>query len=364
MKLLVCAGGTGGGVYPALAVLDHLAAEYPMDVLWVGSSGGMEAALVKRAGIAFTDIPAAGVHGVGWRALPGNLRQLASGYRAAGKVLAKFRPDVLFFTGGYVAPPVALAGRRIPTVIFVPDIEPGMALKFLARFADRITVPAQASEAYFPRTKRVTVTGYPVRSDLDRWSAAEAYRFFDFSDKLPVLLVTGGSLGALSINRAVTAALPELLSEMQIIHLTGTRTWEQFKDAGAALSDELAARYRVFPYLHEMGAAFRIADLITSRAGASSLGEYPHFGIPAILVPYPHAWRYQKINADYLVSQGAAVLLPDDAMPEKLASLILNLMRDHTRRAEMRQAMQSLARPDAAAQIAGQIATLASASGK
>ena len=351
-------------MYPALAVLEHLAAEHPVDALWVGSEGGMEADLVQRAGVAFTTIPAAGVHGVGWKAIPGNLAQLARGYAAAREVLGKFRPDALFFTGGYVAAPVALAGRRIPTAVFVPDIEPGLALKFLARFADRIAVPAEASRRYFPHPERVVTTGYPLRADLDRWSPAEAYRFFGFSDDLPVLLVTGGSLGALSLNRALTAALPDLLPEMQIIHLVGARTWKQFEHAGDDLPPALAARYRAFPYLHEMGAALRIADLIVSRAGASSLGEYPHFGVPAILVPYPHAWRYQKVNADYLEAQGAALTLADELLPQKLSPLVLDLMRDRSRLAKMRQAMQALDRPDAAGQIAAQIIALASSGRK
>jgi UDP-N-acetylglucosamine--N-acetylmuramyl-(pentapeptide) pyrophosphoryl-undecaprenol N-acetylglucosamine transferase len=210
----------------------------------------------------------------------------------------------------------------------------------------------------------VVVTGYPVLSDLSNWEPADAYRFFGFSADLPVLLVTGGSLGSLSINRVLTAALRDLLPEMQIIHLVGAHTWEQFKTAGDDLPPELAARYRAFPYLHEMGAALRIADLIVSRAGASSLGEYPHFGIPAILVPYPHAWRYQKVNADYLESQGAATTLADEHLPGQLASLVLDLMRDRPRLEAMRQAMRTLARPDAATQIADQIATLASSGRK
>jgi UDP-N-acetylglucosamine:LPS N-acetylglucosamine transferase len=129
-------------VYPALVVLDQLANKYSTDVLWVGSEGGMEADLVTRAGINYTTIPAAGVHGVGLKALPGNLARLVRGFGAARKVLNKFNPNVMFFTGGYVAGPVALAGRKIPTAIYVPDIEPGFALKLLAWFADRIAVTA------------------------------------------------------------------------------------------------------------------------------------------------------------------------------------------------------------------------------
>ena len=134
LRLLICAGGTGGGVYPALSVLQALDKD-PLDMLWVGSEGGMEEDLVKRAGIRYTAIPAAGVHGVGLKALPGNLVRLARGVLASRRILREFNPQVLFFTGGYVAVPMALAGTGVPSLLFVPDIEPGLALKTLARFA-------------------------------------------------------------------------------------------------------------------------------------------------------------------------------------------------------------------------------------
>ena len=135
-----------------------------------------------------------------------------------------------------MAGPVALAGRNIPTAIYVPDIEPGLALNLLAKFADRIAVTAEESRAYFSQKDRIVVTGYPVRSTLEKWERASAYQFFDLSDELPTLLVTGGSLGALSINKAITADLPELLNEMQVIHLTGAHTWDQFKGVSDNLS--------------------------------------------------------------------------------------------------------------------------------
>jgi UDP-N-acetylglucosamine--N-acetylmuramyl-(pentapeptide) pyrophosphoryl-undecaprenol N-acetylglucosamine transferase len=320
----------------------------------------MEADLVARAGINFTTIPAAGVHGVGLKALPGNIARLVRGYGAARKVLRAFNPDVMFFTGGYVAGPVALAGRKIPTAIYVPDIEPGLALKLLAWFADRIAVTAEDSRIYFSQKDRVVVTGYPVRPALSKWNKAKAYQVFGFSADLPTLLVTGGSLGALSINRALTAALPVLLPEMQIVHLIGAHTWDQFEDVAESLPREMRPRYKAYPYLHEeMGAAFTIADLVVSRAGASSIGEYPLFGIPTILVPYPHAWRYQKVNADYLSRHNAAILLEDEQLPEKFSSLVLDIIRDPERRTEMHRRMRSLAKKDAAAEIAALLTALA-----
>jgi UDP-N-acetylglucosamine--N-acetylmuramyl-(pentapeptide) pyrophosphoryl-undecaprenol N-acetylglucosamine transferase len=350
-------------VYPALAVLQSVAQNkrQPTQVLWVGSQGGMEAELIAREKVPFTTIPAAGVHGVGLRALPGNIYRLLRGFFAARRVLGQFRPDVLFFTGGYVAPPMALAGLRLPQLVFVPDIEPGLALKFLTRLADRVAVSVDASSSYFPPRSPVTVTGYPVRPQLSQVDRSEAYRSFGLSPHLPTLLVTGGSLGALTINKAVVAVLPELLEEMQVIHVTGNFTWDQFKAVRSTLSPAQAERYRPFPYLHaEMGAAYTIADLLISRAGASSLGELPHFGLPAILVPYPHAWRYQKVNADYLAQRGAAVLVPDEQLPTRTLPLVRGLIRDSERRQEMRRAMRSLAQPGAADSIANLLFELGS----
>ncbi len=332
-------------MYPALAVLERLNADFEdVHTLWVGSEGGMERDLVTKAGVDYISIPAAGIHGVGIHRLPRNGIQIIRGLIAARRVIKKFKPDQLFFTGGYVAVPMALAGLQIPTLLYVPDIEPGMALKYLARLANCIALTAEESKQYFPIKKKMVVTGYPVRAGLSAWEKDEAYRIFDLTPQLPTLLVTGGSLGSLSINNAITKLLPKLLKEMQIIHLTGKATWSQFEHVRETLSFEDAQRYRSYPYLYEkMGAAYTVSDLVISRAGASTLGEYPEFGIPAILVPYPYAWRYQKVNADYLVGRNAAVLLEDSEMHEKLLPLITGLMEDHSRRQKMKEAMRKTA---------------------
>ncbi|MCC6259247.1 MAG: undecaprenyldiphospho-muramoylpentapeptide beta-N-acetylglucosaminyltransferase [Anaerolineales bacterium] len=353
MRLLICAGGTGGGVYPALAVHEALTNKYDnVQTLWVGGAGGMEEELVKRAGVPFRSIPAAGVHGVGLRALPGNLAKLAQGVRASQRILNDFQPDVLFFTGGYIAAPMALAGRRKPSVLYVPDIEPGLALKFLAYFADVITVTNADSRKYFSRPSRISVTGYPLRADLSAWSRERALAHFEFSTAQPVLLVTGGSKGARSINLAVLKCLNELLENAQVIHVSGNLDWQTVEKAANELPAELKKNYRAMPYSHEMGAALACADLVLSRAGASALGEYPRFGLPAVLVPYPYAWRYQKVNADYLVRQNAAVLLPDELLKDKLLPVLKNLLHDRRKLNEMSAALKLLSQPNAAETIA------------
>jgi undecaprenyldiphospho-muramoylpentapeptide beta-N-acetylglucosaminyltransferase len=340
-------------VYPALAVHDALTAQHAnVKTLWVGGEGGMEARLVERANVPFKAIPAAGVHGVGLRQLPGNLLRLARGVFAARRILREFRPDVLFFTGGYVAVPMALAGMQIPTALYVPDIEPGLALKTLARFADRIAVTVEESFPFFNRRARLALTGYPTRPGLSTWTRDAARQALNLINPAPVLLIVGGSKGARSINNAVMANLSALLEVAEIIHITGELDWSAIEEKTKTLTSAQTARYHAYPYLHEeMGAAFSAADLAVSRAGASTLGEYPLFGLPAVLVPYPYAWRYQKVNAGYLTGRGAALLLEDVQLQEQLLPIVISLLTDPARLDSMRAAMRSLARPNAASQI-------------
>ncbi len=352
-------------MYPALAVYQALSTNHPgLKTLWVGGQGGMEAELVKREGIPFESIPAAGLHGVGLRALPRNLTQLSRGAIAAGRILRDFRPTVLFFTGGFVAGPMAFAahfpgsaGRHVPTLLYVPDVEPGVALKSLAYFADRVAVTASDSQKYF--RQKVIVTGYPLRADLLSWSRPEALRALKLTEAAPVLLIMGGSKGARSINQAVVPQLPGLLENAQIVHVTGQLDWESVQSATASLKPAHKRRYHAFPYLHEeMGAALAASDLAVTRAGASTLGEMPLHGLPAILVPYPHAWRYQKVNADYLAQRGAAVILADEVLPRQLVRVIMDLLENPSKRRAMQAAMRGLSRPLASQSIAEQLVEL------
>lgn len=312
----------------------------------------MEADLVKREGFPFKEIPAAGVHGVGLRSLPRNLAQVLAGIKASREIIKDFKPDILFFTGGYVAVPMALAGKQLESLLYVPDIEPGMALKVLSRFSDQIAVTAEESRKFFQFHPHVTVTGYPTRQDLSGWTRERALEFFTLRNDAPILLVFGGSKGARSINQAITGLLPQLLQRVQIIHLIGRLDFEEVAQAREKLPKELAGQYRIYPYLHEMGAAFAAADLAISRAGASTLGELPLFGLPAVLVPYPYAWRYQKVNAAYLVDHGAAVLVKDENLNTDLLPLLMNLLDQPERLAEMGKAASRLSVPDASERIA------------
>ncbi|OQB02315.1 MAG: UDP-N-acetylglucosamine--N-acetylmuramyl-(pentapeptide) pyrophosphoryl-undecaprenol N-acetylglucosamine transferase [Chloroflexi bacterium ADurb.Bin222] len=321
---------------------------------WIGGKGGMEAELVQRAGVPFTAIPAGGVHGVALGRALFNAWQLVRGFFAALRLLRRERPAAVLTTGGYVSVPVAVAARlrRVPVLLYVPDIEPGTSFRWVARLATQIAVTVEESRPFLP-ARKVVVTGYPLREDLGRWEREAARRVLGLAAEAPVLLVFGGSRGARSINEAVMANLEPLLALTQVVHVTGALDWEKVAAQAAALPEAARGRYHAFPYLHEeMGAALAAADLALSRAGASVLGEFPFFGLPAILVPYPHAWRYQKVNAEWLAQRGAAVVTPDETLATTLLPLVSELLRSPERCAALRAAAQELARPDAARRIA------------
>ncbi len=349
-------------MYPALAVVAALGKS--AEVLWVGGEGGMEAALVERAGIPFTSIPAAGMHGVGWRKTPGNAMQLMRGWRAARSLIREYQPDVLFFTGGYVAVPVAFAGGKTRTACFVPDVEPALALQVISRRSDIIAITTDESRMYYKKGKKIIVSGYPTRWDAATHHREDARKSFDLEEGPPVILVFGGSRGARSINTALWNVLPEVLALAEVLHITGELDWPETSSRQVELPADLVHRYHPYAYLHEeMASALAAADLVVSRAGAATMGEYPLFGLPAVLVPYPHAWRYQKTNASFLEREGAAIVLEDTALPERLLPVLRGLLSDDARLSAMSAASRSLARPDAADIIANEIVALVAGSG-
>ncbi len=263
----------------------------------------------------------------------------------------------MFMTGGYVAAPVAAAARRrsVPIVIYLPDVEPGSTIRFVVPMARRIACTSDGSRQFIPENKMV-VTGYPVRPDIRAaraMSKADALARFSLTPDRPTLFVFGGSRGARNINRALMGVLPQLLVDAQIIHVSGELTWPEVEANAATLPDDLRAWYRPYAYLHEdMGLAFRSADLVLARAGASMLGESPAFGLPSILVPLTFAWRYQKVNADYLSARGAAIQLRDETLAEALLPAVRDLLFDSEKLERMAVAAVALDKPDAAGHLA------------
>ncbi len=352
-------------MYPALAAVAELKQKPDAPALmWVGSIGGMEEALVQRENLPYKAISAGGLRGKNPLTVIKNLISLARGYRHSRQLIRQFQPDVLLMTGGYVGVPVTLAAWRtgVPVVIYLPDIEPGLAIKFLARFAGRVAVTAAEAQAHF-KPGQTVVTGYPLRPDLsaateqpDRARQAARQRL-GLTDDLPVLLVFGGSRGAHSINRAVTAHLVDHLRMAQLLHITGTLDEAWVQTCRRELPSKLQARYYVWPYLHEqMVDALLAADLVISRAGASVLGEFPAAGLPAILAPYPYAGAHQMVNANYLAQNGAAIIIKDAKLQTQLKETVQDLWENPHQLHAMRTASKKLAQPQAAAQLAQVVA--------
>lgn len=256
--------------------------------------------------------------------------------------------------------PVALAARalRVPILVYLPDIEPGLAVRLIARLAAKVAVTVEESKRYFA-ARKVVVTGYPVRAEfhgLDRRMGRDA---LGLAPEEPVLLVMGGSRGARSINWALERVLEQVLEMTQVVHLSGELDWPWVRERRDGVPGSLRERYYAVPYLHEIGHALASADLAVSRAGASTLGEMPFFGLPAVLVPYPHAWRYQRVNAEWLTERGAAVTLRDERLDDELLPTLRGLLENEERLARMADRARALSRPDAAACLARNLLALA-----
>lgn len=355
-------------MYPAIAAAEALCIRQPNAKLtFVGSVGGFERPLLDEATLAFEnydEVRAGPLHGVSLIKMLGSVVQLLIGTVQALSLITRRKPDVILLTGGWVGLPIALAGwlLRVPSLIYLPDIEPGLAIKMLRHFATRVAVTADESKQYF-RAGQAVVTGYPTRESLKQASCAEAIQHFGLDPALTTLLVWGGSRGARTINTALLAVLPDLLAlGVQVIHVTGTLDWDELQQRGAEIGaqhPDVIGRYHPYAYLHDdVGLALTAADLTVSRAGASVLGEYPLFGLPSILVPYPYAWRYQKVNAEYLSGRGAAILMRDEDMPNDLLPTIRSLLTGE-QLAAMKGRAAALNVPDGAGNVARELIDLA-----
>lgn len=349
LRLVICGGGTAGHVYPALALLDSWPAPEP-EVTWVGTPSGMERHIVAGVGLPFVGVRAGAVRGQRPDRLLRSAAQLTVGLAQALAALRRLAPDVVLTTGGYVSVPVAAAAwlLRIPVVVFLPDIRPGVAVRAQRRLATRIACAFDAAVAHVG-SDRAVVTGYPLRQGFLTGDRETARKAFDAGDE-PVLVLYGGSRGARTLNQAVGAGLDDILRRCRFVHVCGELDYGEVRARRAQLPDELQQRYDVQAFLGDrLIDAFLAADLCVARAGASTMAELPAAGVPAVVVP--GSFSDQRANAEWLVERGAAVAISNDEAPERLVPLVCELLDDPARRAAMARASRALARPDAAGRL-------------
>jgi len=372
MRLLIAGGGTGGHVYPALAVArslrNHPAAP---DLIWVGGHRGLEAGIVGATDLGVTDLGVGRGGGsvripirrLALRSLRSTERdihlvldplRLALSVPQAAAILARERPAAIFTTGGYVAIPVlmAAAALRIPVVLWEGNVVPGRSVGATARLARVLAVSFAATCAALRSRAPCYVTGTPIREtrDVDRLAARAR---FGVPAGARVLLIFGGSQAVRRFNAAVVAALPELVERVHVIHVTGDAGYAAALAAREALRPEVRDRYRPSPFLREeMLTALAAADLVVGRAGSSTLAEVTALGLPIVVVPYPHAAGHQRANARTLVEAGAARLVDDDAFDAAALLAAAALLDDPATHARMAAAARALGRPGAADAVA------------
>jgi UDP-N-acetylglucosamine--N-acetylmuramyl-(pentapeptide) pyrophosphoryl-undecaprenol N-acetylglucosamine transferase len=326
------------------------------DILWVGSRSGLGQELVEHAGLRFLELAGGGLRGKKVTETAYHSAQIATSVRKARAILAEFMPEVVFATGGYACVAVTLAARvqRIPVVIYLPDIVPGLAIRFLSRFAEKVAVTSEESYKHFHQDK-VVVTGYPVRAEIYALDKVDSRIALGLDPEEKTVLVFGGSRGARSINQALVAGVRELLTKCQVLHVSGRLDAEWVSGAARSLPEALQSRYHHYDFLHQMPQALVAADLAVARSGAATLGEFPAAGLPAVLVPYPFSGQHQEPNAEYMARNGAAEVLADAHLAQKLVPTILRLIENDQILATMRESAQAMDRPDAAQAIAEEL---------
>ncbi|GAB3985731.1 undecaprenyldiphospho-muramoylpentapeptide beta-N-acetylglucosaminyltransferase [Spirosoma daeguense] len=361
MKVIISGGGTGGHIYPAIAIANELKAIDPTtEILFVGAEGKMEMEKVPRAGYNIVGLPVVGIKRELTFANLGFPFKLGRSLLSARHIVRNFQPDVAVGVGGYASGPLLLMAslKGIPTLIQEQNSYAGITNKALARWAKRICVAYPNMDAFFAADK-IKVTGNPVRSDIqfaDQQIDAGRALFNLETNRLTVLII-GGSQGARTINESIEAGLNQLINAgVQVLWQTGTGFISRAKEAVAKTNSPLVKAY---DFIYDMDKAYAVADIVISRAGALSVSELCLVGRPSILVPFPAATEdHQTKNAMSLVKHDAALLVADRNAREELIETALNLLANPEKQKELRSQIKKLAKPNAAREIAEEVIKL------
>ena len=336
LKVLISGGGTGGHIFPAVAIANALRRRDPRtEIHFVGALGRMEMERVPAAGYDITGLPVAGFDRKRlWRNFSVVMKLMRS-LRLARKVLRDFNPDIAVGVGGYASGPMLKQARKagIPTLLQEQNSYAGVTNKLLAKKADKICVAYEGMERFFP-AESIVMTGNPVRADIlqSSLSPADARRKLGMDPDRPMVLVVGGSLGARSINDSIARYLSDIVA-------TGAQVLWQTGKLYATECQAVAEKHphvTAVPFISDMAAAYRAADLVVSRAGASTISEIQLLGVPSVLVPSPNvAEDHQRKNALALADRNAAVMVQDADAPQQLGRVIAELMAQPDRRATL-----------------------------
>lgn len=352
MKIAIACGGTGGHLFPGLAVADVLLARGHEVMAFISEKEIDALATAGRTDIRIEKLPSIGMPSALSPAIFKFLMRFVGSYKKCADYLQAFRPDAVLAMGGFTSAAPILAGRkrRLPTFIHESNAIPGKANKWMARFCTAVFLGFQECASFFPAAK-CEVTGTPVRRSLlapvDR---AEVFRKFGLREGVTTLLIMGGSQGAVGLNRAAGAALSGFSAhELQVIHLTG----KQGEDTAREEYVKQGRAAYVAAFHHEMQEAYSIADLAISRSGAASLTELSYFGLPSVLIPYPYAAEdHQTFNAQIFVKAGAALLCREEnAIAGDLAEILRELLSKPELIQTMAEKSRSLSTRDAAASV-------------
>ncbi|MBQ3180478.1 MAG: undecaprenyldiphospho-muramoylpentapeptide beta-N-acetylglucosaminyltransferase [Firmicutes bacterium] len=374
MRVMITGGGTGGHIYPALAIAEALRQEYPgCEVVYVGNAQGMEHGLAAEAGYPFVPIHVAGFSERGLLKALAVLRQNVRGVAEAKRELKKFRPDLVVGTGGYACGPLMLAAAKmgIPTLLHEQNAVMGKTNTILSSRVSRICLTFPVAGLKSAAERKSVITGLPVRDAILRADKAKSRRLLGLAADAPVVLLTGGSQGARHLNQAFAGLWRELLAEgVQIIHLCGDKLLDETaalaQQAGLPVAQadsgvpQAEGGFLLLPYLHHMEYALAAADVVIGRAGASFLAELTALGRSAVLVPYPFAaGNHQEHNARALVDAGAATCIADaELSADSLRAALQKPLYDIKLRDEMAAASAAIGRRDAAAAIVQEAARL------
>lgn len=365
MRVVLTGGGTGGHIYPALAVAREVSRQYPQAAfLYIGSKHGLEAQLVPRTEIPFQSVEISGLK----RKLSfDNVVTIWKFIRAvadAKRMLREFKPDVVIGTGGYVCGPVVYAAAKlgIPTLIHEQNVVPGLTNKFLSRSVSKIAVSFSESLSFFPHAKTV-LTGNPRATEVMHGNAEAGRKFIGVDASKKIVLIFGGSRGARAINEAVLSMVNQLFKfpDTHFVYVTGDIHFEKIS-ASLGEMGNLPGNLSVLPFVHNMPDVLAATHVLVGRAGASTLAEVTALGVPSILIPSPYVTNnHQEKNARGLERAGAAeVIVERDLTGESLLKSLTELLNEQPKWEQMRECSLSLGMPKAATDIVAQLRALAS----